>query len=141
MKYRKVCGGSAGFTLMEVLLVLAILGIIMAMVMPRVLGRQESASIDATKVSIQGLTQALQLYSLDHRGKYPTASDGLSVLLKNPGKSDPMWRGPYLDREPQDAWGNEIHYRSPARRSAEAYDLSSAGPDGIPGNDDDIGNW
>ena len=79
---------------MEVLLVLGILGVIMAMVVPKVLGRQKYASIDATRVSIGGLSQSLKLYALDHAGDFPSASDGLNVLLKKPGRPDSAWKGP-----------------------------------------------
>lgn len=129
------------FTLMEVLLVLGIMGIIMAMVVPRVLGRQKHASIDATNVSIEGLTQALRLYSLDHRGRYPNGSESLTVLVKNPGSRDTRWRGPYLDRMPQDAWGNDFLFVSPGVKNSETFDISSSGPDGIHGTADDINNW
>jgi len=131
----------AAFTLMEVLLVLAIMGIIMAMVMPRVLGRQQHASIDATRMSIEGLTQALRLYSLDHRGRYPTNGDSLDVLVDNPGSRDTRWRGPYLDRMPLDAWGNKFMFVSPGVRNSDSFDISSSGPDGVLGNSDDITNW
>jgi general secretion pathway protein G len=130
-----------GFTLMEVLLVLGIMGVIMAMVMPRVLGRQKHASIDATRVSIEGLTQALRLYALDHHGRCPTTGDTLKVLLENPNRRDAKWRGPYLDRSPQDAWGNEFVYRCPGIHNKESFDITSAGPDGVLSNSDDINNW
>ena len=90
----------SGFTLMEVLLVLAIIGVIMTMVVPKVLGRQQHANADATKVSIGGLTQALKLYSLDHSGQFPVSAEGLNSLLKAPGARDPRWRGPYLEKSP-----------------------------------------
>ncbi len=129
------------FTLMEVLLVLGILGVIMAMVVPKVLGRQKYASIDATKVSIGGLSQAVKLYSLDHAGDFPTAADGLSVLLKQPGRPDASWKGPYLEQEPKDAWGQPLVYAFPGKHNADIFDVSSAGPDHVHGTPDDIGNW
>ena len=85
-----------GFTLIEVLLVLAILGVIMALVVPQLLGTQQQANIDATKLSIKGLETGLQMYALDHDGQLPTTSEGLEVLISNPG-NDPKWRKPYLD--------------------------------------------
>ncbi len=130
-----------GFTLMEVLLVLGILGVIMAMVVPKVLGRQKYASIDATRVSIGGLTQALKLYSLDHAGDFPSAADGLTVLLKKPARSDASWKGPYLEQEPKDAWGQPLIYTFPGKHNLEGFDVSSAGPDHVHGTPDDIGNW
>ena len=132
---------SAGFTLMEVLLVLGILGVIMAMVVPKVLGRQKHASIDATRVSIGGLSQALKLYSLDHGGDFPSATAGLEVLLKKPASQDPAWKGPDLEQAPKDAWGQPLVYEFPGKRNTDSFDISSIGPDHVPGTPDDIGNW
>ena len=130
-----------GFTLMEVLLVLGILGVIMAMVVPKVLGRQKYANIDATRVSIGGLSQALKLYSLDHAGDLPSAADGLNVLLKKPARQDASWKGPYLENEPRDAWGQPLVYVYPGKHNADSFDVVSPGPDHVPGTVDDIGNW
>ena len=113
----------SAFTLMEVLLVLGILGVIMAMVVPRLLGRQKEAYNDVAKASLSGLSDALKLYSLDHAGR------------------DPAWKGPYLDKEPVDPWGTPLAYRSPGTKNVDSFDVSSAGPDHIHGNQDDIGNW
>tara|TARA_R110002072_G_scaffold303069_2_gene492691 strand:- start:18161 stop:18595 length:435 start_codon:yes stop_codon:yes gene_type:complete len=131
----------SGFTLMEVLLVLAIIGVIMTMVVPKVLGRQQHANVDATRVSIGGLSQALKLYSLDHSGQFPVSAEGLDTLLKAPGARDPRWRGPYLEKEPVDAWGNPFQYEFPGRRNPDSFDISSAGADRTHGTPDDIGNW
>lgn len=131
----------SAFTLMEVLLVLGILGVIMAMVVPKVLGRQRYASIDATKVSIAGLSQALKLYSLDHGGDFPSAAEGLNVLVKQPAKQDPSWKGPYLEKEPRDAWGQPLSYVYPGKHNVDSFDIMSAGPDRVAGTVDDIGNW
>ena len=130
-----------GFTLMEVLLVLAIMGVIMAMVVPKVLGRQQHANADATRVSIGGLTQALKLYSLDHSGDFPLTNEGIDVLLKSPGAKDTRWRGPYLEQEPLDAWGNTFEYHFPGKKNPESFDLISPGPDRTIGTEDDIENW
>ena len=81
------------FTLMEVLLVLAILLVIMGLVVPKILGRQKSANVDATMISIEGLNQAIKLYSLDHLGNPPSSADGLKVLIQS-GKRDTRWKGP-----------------------------------------------
>lgn len=126
---------------MEVLLVLGILGVIMAMVVPKVLGRQKHANVDATRISINGLSQALKLYSLDHAGDLPSGTDGLSVLLKQPSRPDASWKGPYLEKEPRDAWGHPIVYSYPGKHNAGSFDICSSGPDHILGSADDIGNW
>jgi general secretion pathway protein G len=130
-----------GFTLVEVLLVLAILGVIMSLVVPRVMGRQEHALADATKLSIKGIEQALRMYALDHGGRYPSGSEGLDVLTTPPKRDDSRWRGPYLEHPAKDAWGSEFVYVSPGRRNPRGFDIVSAGPDLQPDTDDDVGNW
>ena len=124
---------------MEILLVLAILGVVMAMVMPRLMGRQQHANADATKISIAGLSQALKLYSLDHSGNLPKSAEGLNVLMSNPG-NDNQWRGPYLDDEPTDAWGSQFEYHYPGKKNADSFDIVSPGPDRVMGTNDDIRN-
>lgn len=132
----------SGFTLMEVLLVLAILGVLMAMVVPGLLGQQKQANIDATKVSIHNLEQALKLYALNHDGEFPSSGDGLQALINAPA-GDNKWRGPYLDKGklPDDAWGNPLQYSYPGQHNANSPDISSWGPDKTAGTDDDITNW
>jgi general secretion pathway protein G len=129
-----------GFTLMEVLLVLAILGVIMSMVVPKLVGRQHYANIDATRISIRGVEQAVKLYSLDHAGRYPGSEQGLKVLMTKDGK-DSRWRGPYLEREALDAWGSPLQYAFPGQKNAGGVDIVSAGPDRQFNTADDIGNW
>ena len=128
------------FTLMEVLLVLAILLVIMGLVVPKILGLQKSANVDATMISIEGLNQAIKLYSLDHLGNPPSSADGLKVLIQS-GKRDTRWKGPYLEKPAKDAWGNLLQYRNPGKRNVQGYDIVSAGMDGIFDSEDDIGNW
>lgn len=127
------------FTLIEVLLVLAILLVIMGLVVPRLTDRQRDAKIEATKVSIEGLSQALKLYALDHDGEPPRSVDGLKVLM-DPGAGDKTWKGPYLERPAVDAWKQPLHYRFPGQRNTRSYDITSGGPDKILGTPDDIGN-
>lgn len=133
----------SGFTLMEVLLVLAILGVIMAMVVPQLLGRQQKANIDAAKLSIKGLEQALDLYALDHDGEFPMTNIGLQALLA-PGGNDPQWKGPYLKDSttlPLDPWGNPLQYEYPGKYQQGKADIWSWGPDKQSGSEDDITNW
>ncbi len=137
----RACNTRSGFTLMEVLLVLGILGVIMAMVVPKVLGRQKDAYIQAAKSSIHGVSEALKLYALDHGGAFPTTNQGLNVLLSKPGSSDRAWKGPYIEKPALDPWGKKFEYRCPGVRNPEGFDVSSAGPDQTFGNADDIGNW
>ena len=134
-------GRRRGFTLMEVLLVLAILGVITSMVVPRLIGRQQHANVDATKLSLRGVEHALKLYALDHSGNFPPSTEGLNILLQAPGQRDPRWRGPYLEQPALDAWGSPVIYEFPGRHNTQGYDIVSAGPDKIPNTADDIGNW
>ena len=133
-----------GFTLLEVLLVLAILGVIAAMVVPQLLGRQKKAMVDTTKSSIAGLEQALKMYAIDHEGEYPQGSqDALAVLLE-PVDKDGKRVEPYLEKLPTDAWGQMLYYTYPPQKSRSSKpDIWSAGPDkqNADGSGDDINNW
>jgi general secretion pathway protein G len=127
-----------GFTLIELMLVVIILGILVAMVVPRLVGRGEQARRQAAMADIQSnIALALDLYELDN-GKYP---EKLGDLLKDPGESKaPNWNGPYLKRKPVDPWGKEYNYRAPGQHHSD-YDLYSYGADGVEGGGDDITNW
>lgn len=128
-----------GFTLLEVLLVLGILAVIMGLLVPRLANRQRDAKIEATKISMEGLKQALQLYALDHDGEFPRTTDGLNVL-NEPKARDKKWKGPYLDKSPVDAWDQPFTYRNPSSTPRKAFDLISSGPDQVMGTEDDITN-
>ena len=127
-----------GFTLIELMLVVIILGILVAMVVPRLAGRGEEARIKAAKTDIlSNIALALDLYELDN-GKYP---EKLEDLLKDPGEAKaPNWNGPYLKRKAIDPWGREYNYKSPGQHNND-YDLYSYGADGAEGGGDDITNW
>lgn len=133
----------SGFTLMEVLLVLAIIGVILAMVVPQLMGRRRVANVQASYASIKSLESALDLYRLDHNDQYPQTNEGLQVLVANPGNT--QWKGPYLKDTttlPLDAWNNPIQYQYPgSRNNDDKPDIWSWGIDGQDGTDDDIGNW
>ncbi len=130
----------AAFTLIELLLVLAILGVIMSMVVPNLMGRQKYANIDATRASIKGAEQAVRMYALDHLGEYPNSTEGFQALVSSRA-NDGRWRGPYLSALPQDAWGNALIYQAPGRRTNSEFEIFSCGPDKLPGTEDDIGSW
>ena len=132
---------SKGLTLIEVLLVIAILGVLAAMVVPRLVGRQKQANIDATRLSIKGLEEALKLYSIDHDGEFPTTHQGLDALYRQPDDPQSRWKGPYLDTPAVDAWGRPLNYTWPGQRRTNGVDIYSAGPDGQENTEDDITNW
>lgn len=114
------------------------------MVVPNFAGRGEQARTAAAKADIEvNLAAALDLYELDN-GRYPTSEQGLRALLMKPN-SAPVpanWNGPYLKKKktPTDPWGQDYVYVSPGQKNTDGYDLSSLGPDGVPG-EDDISNW
>jgi general secretion pathway protein G len=126
------------FTLIEVLLVLAIMGLIMSMVIPKVMGRQRHANEDATRISLHGLEQSIRMYALDHGGSIPSARDGIQVLLSPPTRKDVRWRGPYLEKQAVDAWGEPLRYVYPGKVHPSSYDVFSLGEDRIEGTQDDI---
>ncbi len=130
-----------GFTLLEVLLVIAILGILMSLVVPRLVGRQRQANVDATKLNIKSVGQVLKMYAIDHGGDFPTTGDGLTVLVERPNGNDEQWQGPYVDEMPKDAWGNQFQYEYPGRHNSDGFDLASNGRDKTANTKDDLTNW
>lgn len=136
---RALMRGSPGFTLIEMLVVLVIIGLIMGLVGPRVLNYLTDARIKAARLQIEALSNALDLYYLD-TGRYPASNEGLSALVKRPGNVN-TWNGPYIkgDIVPLDPWGNPYVYRSPGDRAPyEIVSLGSDGRDGGSGNAADI---
>lgn len=130
----------AGFTLVELLLVLVILATLAAIVIPKFSGRTEQAKVTAAQTQISTLGTALDSYEVDV-GSYPSSSEGLNALMVKPGNVT-GWRGPYMKQDiPLDPWGHEYIYEYPGKHNDGRYDLMSMGPDGRAGNDDDITNW
>lgn len=129
----------AGFTLIEVLLVLIILVIIGSLAVNVFTGTQDKASINAAKSQIPLVRGAIDRYRLD-MNKYPTS---LEELWEEPSDADEQdrWGGPYLEPLKPDPWGNEYEYLAEGKKNAGKFDFWSAGPDGKSGSDDDIGNW
>ncbi len=130
-----------GFTLVELMLVVIIIGILVAMVAPRLTGKSQQARIAASQADINAhLSTALDLFELGV-GRFPTTQEGLAALRTAPSGAT-GWKGPYLKRDvPKDPWGRKYAYRSPGQHNREDYDLFSYGPDGVEGGDDDVTNW
>ena len=135
--------GSRGFTLIELLLVLVILAVLAAIVIPRFTGRSEQAQVTAAGATLSSIESALEAFEIDN-GRYPTSQEGLEALVLEPsGLPNETWKGSYLRRQeiPKDPWQNEFIYEQPGTYNQNGFDLSSMGPDGQAGTDDDIVNW
>lgn len=133
---------SAGFTLVELLVVLVILGLLAALVAPRVLSYLGSSKTKTAQLQITSFADALDLYRLDNQG-LPTTAEGLKALVEKPANAT-GWNGPYLSQNkiPQDPWGKDYQYAAPGQHGE--YDLFSLGADGKPGGEDenqDVVNW
>jgi general secretion pathway protein G len=133
-----------GFTLIEIMVVVVIMGVLAALVVPRLMGRTDDARILAAKQDIATLMQALKLYRLDNQ-RFPTTEQGLQALIVKPAAAPvpPNWKtGGYLERLNKDPWGNDYQYLSPGTHGE--VDVFSYGADGKPGGtgiDTDIGSW
>ena len=152
----QACGGAAGFTFIEIMVVVAILAILAALVVPRIMGRTDDAKRTAAKVQIRNIEGALQLYKLDN-GVYPSTEQGLKALVEKPsvGVIPKKWKiGGYLPKLPEDPWANPYKYLSPSQSPIQSsgqssglkaeYEIISLGTDGEVGGEGinaDITNW
>ena len=131
-----------GFTLIELMVVVVIIGVLAALIVPNVLERADDARVTAARTDVNNLMQALKLYRLDNQ-RYPSADQGLQALVAKPttGAIPQNWK-PYLDKLPKDPWGNPYQYVNPGVKGE--IDVYSLGADGQPGGDGknaDIGSW
>ena len=128
---------SRGFTLLELVVVIIVLGLLAAIVAPQILGRVSDARTTAAETQVALFGTALDNYRLDN-GSYPTTEQGLAALREKPSRAPvpTNWRGPYLRKDvPLDPWGKPYIYRSPGERNVSGYDLMSLGRDGKPGGE------
>jgi general secretion pathway protein G len=136
--------GRSGFTLLEILLVVVIIGLLVGVAVVRLGARSGEAKKVAAQRQIDAYKTALGLYELDN-GFYPSTEQSLAALIVLPS-SAPVpnnWKGPYLDPPVlrKDPWGHDYLYRYPGAKNPTGYDLYSPGINGVEGDDDDIGNW
>ena len=133
-----------GFTLIEIVIAVAILAVLAAVVMPRVIGRVDEARVARAKSDVQALSTALNLYKLDNFN-YPSTEQGLDALVAQPGGQPEArnWKqGGYIERLPTDPWGNDYQYLSPGQRGTiDIWSLGADGQLGGEGPDADVGNW
>jgi general secretion pathway protein G len=131
-----------GFTLIELMVVLVIIGVLAALIVPNVLDRADDARVTAARTDVHNLKQALKLYRLDNQ-RYPSAEQGLDALVRKPsvGTIPPNWR-PYLDKLPADPWGRPYQYVNPGvKDDIDVFSFGADGTVGGEGKDADIGSW
>ena len=133
----------SGFTLLEIMVVVVIMGMLASIVSFNVMGSKADAEIRKSKIDIKNIQQSLDLYKLDN-SRYPTTEQGLKALVKKPVAAPvpKNWKkGGYVQELPDDPWGNKYQYANPGVHNPDSYDIYSYGPDQEDGTDDDIGNW
>lgn len=134
---------SSGFTLMEILVVLAIIGLLAGLAITNVDSLFGGAKRDTARMFVkQSMKTSLSTYRI-HMSDYPSTADGLQALITAPAAKADRWHGPYIEggKLPEDPWGQLYVYRYPGTKNKGSYDLYSKGPDGVDGNEDDVGNW
>jgi general secretion pathway protein G len=133
---------AAGFTLIELMVVLVIIGVLAALIVPNVLDRADDARVTAARTDVNNIMQALKLYKLDNQ-RYPTAEQGLQALIAKPATAPvpPNWK-PYLEKLPNDPWGRSYQYLNPGvKGEVDVMSLGADGQSGGEGKNADIGSW
>jgi general secretion pathway protein G len=131
-----------GFTLIEIMVVVVILGILAVTIIPQFIGITHDAKVSSAQASIAEIESALERFYI-HMDRYPTTEEGLNALVQPPPGSESQWRGPYIKRVRPDPWKNPFQYRRPGVHNV-TFDLWSRGADGVDGGEaegTDIGNW
>lgn len=132
-----------GFTLIEIMVVVVILGILAATILPQFIGTTHDAKVGTAKAHVAELESALERFNI-HMDRHPTTDEGLKVLVEPPSDDEKKWRGPYIKVLRPDPWGNPYQYRNPGIHHATSFDLWSRGADGADGGEEkgeDLGNW
>ena len=140
---RKSVRRCAGFTLVEIMVVVVILGILAATIIPQFIGAKHDAKVSTAKSNIAELESALERFNI-HFDRPPTTEEGLKVLMEAPAEGQDKWRGPYVKVLRLDPWGNPYQYRMPGIHHPTSFDLWSRAADNADGGEGegaDIGNW
>ncbi len=134
---------SRGFTIIEIMVVVVIIGILAAAIIPQFMGTTHDAKVSTSKANLAELEAALERFNI-HMDRHPTTEEGLKVLTEAPAGEEGKWRGPYIKLLRPDPWGNPFQYRIPGTHRTSGFDLWSRGSDGVDGGQGeavDIGNW
>ena len=140
MKRRSLQKRSAGFTLLEIMVVVIIIGVLAATIIPQFMGTTQDAKVSAAKSDVAQLESAMERFNL-HMDRYPTMDEGLKVLVEAPTGEDKKWRGPYIKLLRPDPWGHPYEYKYPGTHHATGPDVWAKDPKPNDGKNAEIGNW